>query len=101
MRPLKQYEFVLHNAFQSTHAQSVRHAKEAEAQRANKVSIHARAERATRQDSNLRPLGHVSIHARAERATTFLPYEGIAQIVSIHARAERATPSAIPSSLTT
>ncbi len=56
-----------------------------------KVSIHARAERATRKIDGSFVNALVSIHARAERATSDIMNDVRSRLVSIHARAERAT----------
>ena len=55
------------------------------------VSIHARAERATRVVRFPAFIQQVSIHARAERATALESQKPKKTGVSIHARAERAT----------
>ena len=82
-----------------------------------KVSIHARAKRATLRVHLSPPRVRVSIHARAKRATylparssprqgfnsrpreagdSAPPVQGSPSLVSIHARAKRATVSAVP-----
>src|SRR5205807_772119 len=58
---------------------------------AGRVSIHARAQRATVSNGESLMLIGVSIHARAQRATAAQTGEAQRSHVSIHARAQRAT----------
>ena len=57
------------NSFQSTPARSGRHALGRRSHQVGRVSIHARAQRATVGSPRPGALGGVSIHARAQRAT--------------------------------
>ena len=56
-----------------------------------RVSIHARARRATEPQDRAKGHDHVSIHARARRATRVERRRAERRLVSIHARARRAT----------
>ena len=77
--------------FQSTHAQSVRQCQPSHSSRSRRVSIHARAERATyHQYPDRLSLMFQSTHAQSVRQCQ-PSHSSRSRRVSIHARAERAT----------
>ena len=77
--------------FQSTPARGGRHEMTDEDFQRIEVSIHARARRATTENTSVYLILCVSIHARARRATPTSSLLLNIKPVSIHARARRAT----------